>query len=229
MTFTAITLQGSANPFGPDFVTPFFQVLSPEGRPYPAISADGNITAGSADDLAAYLQGHPSPPGTILVINSLGGDLNGGLRLGSLIRQRRLSTIVGLGLPFLSPPQNPSMFGECMSACTFAFLGGVERYIASLGNQNTSRYGLHRFYATTPSTNADAAMQIGQIITADILQYITVMGADPRLIQEMVKAGPGQINLLTPDQLRSYRVVTHYDFCDEKSAGLQCTLRKLNQ
>jgi hypothetical protein len=222
MTFVPIILNGRSNPFSPDYVVDAFKPLSPEGRPYPAIRAVGDITAGSADALKAFLQEHTFPDGTIIVLDSLGGDLEGGLRLGSFIRERKLNTIVGLAIN-LPSPQDPGE-GDCMSACTFAFLGGIDRFIAAIPSGKT-RFGLHRFYAAAPTINSQDALQIGQIRTAQILQYVTAMGADPSLIQEMIKAGPGQMNLMSEDQLVAFHLVTRVDVCRDQSGTLVCRLK----
>jgi hypothetical protein len=145
------------------------------------------------------------------------------LRLGSFIRERRLNTIVGL-VENIPSPQD-LIVGDCLSACTFAFLGGIDRFIPYDITNGRTRFGLHRCFAATPTVNSQDAMQIGQIRTAQILQYVTAMGADPNLIQEMIKAGPGQMDLMSEDQLVALHVVTRVEVCGDQSGKLVCGLR----
>ncbi len=74
------------------------------------VRLSGGINDGAADLLARTLQGAPNA--TTVVLQSGGGWLREGRLLGELIRGRKLATYVE---------------GECSSACTMAFLGGVDR------------------------------------------------------------------------------------------------------
>ena len=65
---------------------------------------------------------------TVVVLNSPGGSLFAGLRIGQLIRNRRFLTIVTDG-------------DLCASACALAWIGGVGRYLGP-----KSRLGFHAAY-----------------------------------------------------------------------------------
>jgi hypothetical protein len=88
------------------------------------VLASGEIVAGDADRLAAFLTGRPVSGATV-VLDSPGGDLVEGMVLGALIRQQRLGTRILSG-------------DECASACVFSFVGGVVREV-----DNGARLGVH--------------------------------------------------------------------------------------
>src|SRR5262249_21192750 len=60
-----------------------------------AILAEGDIEIDTADDFRRFLQANPVPPGTAVYLSSGGGNFIGGLKLGTLIRERRLDTVIG--------------------------------------------------------------------------------------------------------------------------------------
>jgi hypothetical protein len=205
MTFSIITMRGHYFPFSPDYnsLVPF---SGPKGRKYEVVVAQGEITPGTAERLRQFLDTKFQPV-EVIILESPGGDLDEGMRLGELIRQKNLDTMVGHVID-LNVLEEPGLFeGYCLSSCTFAFLGGVHRAIENSG------YGLHRFFANA-DLRADLALDLAQIKSAQILQYVTKMGAKPELIVEMTKAGSEELNLLDRQQLLDLHVVTHQGFSD---------------
>jgi hypothetical protein len=188
------------------------------------VFADGVITDGTADRLAEFLRKKNVQPGALVYLNSPGGSLGEGMKLGQVIRQARLNSNIGRldSLLTLKPgerlPQNcahetdPEQYsicmykdvkiapGDCMSACTLAYLGGDYRYMSE-----GSRFGVHRFYSTV---NSATALDDAQIISGEILQYLSAMGIDPRLFSLMTKAGPNDILFLDRTELASLHVYT---------------------
>ncbi len=171
--------------------------------------------AGTTDDFRAFLQANPLPAGTPVYLSSGGGNVLGGLKLGQLIRERRFDTVIGRfdETAMSEVPgadlTKPTVFGAhsirasaCMSACTFAFLGGIDRRVHS-----SDLYGVHRMYSDKV-TDPDQAMAIAQILTAEVLSYVRSMGADPGLIEDMVKEGKTSVLGLSTERLVALRVVT---------------------
>jgi hypothetical protein len=78
---------------------------------------EGPLVAMDEDDFAAKTAPLPS---AFVAFSSDGGSLVAGLRIGETIRRKRFSTIVPDGR-------------RCASACAFAWLGGVERFIGTDG------------------------------------------------------------------------------------------------
>jgi len=72
-------------------------------------------------------------------LNSIGGSLVAGIKMGQMFRKYGLSTQVGK----YGKNGNPSFEGSlCLSACTLAYVGGKFRYL-----DKNSIFGVHRFYS----------------------------------------------------------------------------------
>jgi hypothetical protein len=78
------------------------------------LELSGGITFGVADEIATILAA--SPQIRVIHLNSQGGRILEGQRLAKIIRQNRLMTYSAT---------------YCLSACTIAFLGGMERWIST--------------------------------------------------------------------------------------------------
>jgi hypothetical protein len=133
--------------------------------------------------------------GASVYLNSPGGDLMEGVELGRLIRRFGFDTYVGQE----SSEEFKHLPGQCYSACVLAFVGGRYRY-----DTPSSKIGVHRFY-TESTTNAD--MDIAQILSATITNYLTEMDVDIGLFDRMSKAGKNEIYVLGKDDLKKLRVV----------------------
>jgi hypothetical protein len=122
--------------------------------------------------------------GAVVTLNSPGGNLHAALRLGRLFRQRGLSTNVG--------SFDGSYFGasgECLSACVVAYAGGYFRFAHS-----GSLLGVHRLSSPQPTTYD---LDIGQVVSASVTQYLQEMGVDVRLFARMTATAKDSISVLT--------------------------------
>ena len=146
---------------------------------------DGEIDASAADRLARVLDG---VDGKIAVwLNSPGGNLYAGMQLGRSIRRHGASTHI-IDSSTLLP-------GECYSACSLAFLGGVFRFAS-----NGARYGVHRASMT-------AGPDLAEHLTAAVAGYMREMGVDARLLDFWTKAGPDEMYVLTWQETERLGVV----------------------
>ena len=151
---------------------------------------DGQIDAGAPDRLIKALDG---VNGKIAVwLNSPGGNLFAGMQLGRIIRMHGASTHI-INYRTILP-------GECYSACSLAFLGGVYRF-----NDNGARYGVHR--ASVGPTTGD--VDLGQNLSAAIRSYIQEMRVDARLFDLWIKAGPDEMYLLSQQEAEDLGVVNN--------------------
>jgi ATP-dependent protease ClpP protease subunit len=151
---------------------------------------DGRIDADTPERLSKALG---TVEGKVAIwLNSPGGNLFAGMQLGRVIRKREASTHI-INSRTLLP-------GECYSACSLAFLGGVDRF-----SDNGARYGVHRasFEGGTTSGQRDLAPEL----SAAIQSYIREMGVDARLFDLWVKAGPDEMYVLSQQQARALGVV----------------------
>ena len=156
------------------------------------VYVDGRIDAGAPDRLSKALAGIG---GKIAVwLNSPGGNLFAGMQLGRIIRKHGASTHI-IDYRTLLP-------GECYSACSLAFLGGVYRYA-----NNGAHYGVHRASLQAGPTAGDR--DLGQDLSAAIRSYIREMGVDARLFDLWVKAAPDEMYLLSQQQAKDLGVVNN--------------------
>jgi hypothetical protein len=145
------------------------------------IFGNGIIDRGSAERLPDFLVTNKVPSRSFLYLNSDGGNLLEGMKLGRLIREYDLYTYIGTrGNDFFKTNS-----GECYSSCALAFLGGEYRF-----SSQGSVYGVHRFSAPTRGDNDS---DIAQIVSASVVQYIRDMGVDPGLFTLMTEAGSSEI------------------------------------
>lgn len=120
--------------------------------------------------------------------NSHGGDLIAAMELGQLIRERGFSTRIGA---WNGPHTNPSA-GYCESACPFAFAGGVFRLM-----DGASKMGVHQFFKAS-GVAGDTDIATGQITSTLLANHLSNLGIDLRLLEVASKAGPADMNYLTP-------------------------------
>jgi hypothetical protein len=139
--------------------------------------------------------------GLTVVFSSPGGDVIAGLRLGREIREQGFNTQVGF--PQRLPRGGYSMRpGDCASACTFAFLGGVERYAED------DVIGVHRFYPGNLEPDNRVIMRPGdEAVAAMIKVYALDMGVDDGFIDMSLDVPPADMRYLSNDELRGYAVV----------------------
>src|ERR1700680_685406 len=95
------------------------------------IQATGEIVASTPNDFERFIAQDKYIP-RIIRLHSPGGSLIAGIELGQLFRTRGFDTEVGSDL--WDPNGEPKNWrvsvrkpGYCVSACAYAFLGGVER------------------------------------------------------------------------------------------------------
>lgn len=165
------------------------------------IFVSGEIETNSALKLEAFLTSNKVPIRSTIVLNSPGGNLYAGIEMGRVIRKHHLNTDVGRINP--KNPEDPldSVAGGCYSSCTYAYLGGVFRFLTK-----DSHYGVHRFYTLNPSAgNMDSA----QITSAQIVSYIREMGVDPALFTLSTIAGADEIFEPPHPMLQKFNVINY--------------------
>jgi len=162
------------------------------------IYASGEIDADADKRLSALLVEKNIPGGSFVYLNSPGGSLLGGIKLGQTIRKHFLYTYIGHLNPGSLLHPNP---GYCFSACALAFLGGEYRFWTK-----GSVYGVHRFF-WKEHTNNDA--DIAQILSASVVQYIRSMGIDTKLFALASEAGSSDAITPTPDELLTLNVINN--------------------
>jgi hypothetical protein len=130
--------------------------LSPQTPDRPnVVTVEGPVIAVDADEFAAKTASLHS---AIVAVNSDGGTLMAGVRIGEAIRRKGFSTIVPDGR-------------RCAAACALAWLGGAERFIGA-----NASIGFHAAYdsASGEETGSGNAV-IGTYLTKIGLPYEAII------------------------------------------------------
>jgi hypothetical protein len=182
------------------------------------IFADGYFCPDTDQKFQQFLTQNPAKaPNTIVVLNSGGGNLAAGLRMGIIIRQQKMWTQVGSQLPLMIPqnenipaqsvpyiavPASPPFPGECDSACTLAFMGGIHRTIGYASN-----YGVHQFESTSQTPDPTLQAQT-EAVAAQIVTYLSQMGISPDYMGYMVQKTGNDVTNLSMKVLQQLHIVT---------------------
>ena len=175
------------------------------------ISAEGVITNSTAKEFEDFLLKEKITEYAFNVaLDSPGGSLYGGVELGKKIRQYNMSTSIGKSVIYSESGEfkiYEQIPGKCMSACAFAFLGGVTR-TAEPGD-----LGIHQFYQDYAISNPDQKLfdsrdlQSQQAITGLLLTYASSMGVDPSFISKSSVTPPADMYFLTRHDLISMKII----------------------
>ena len=175
-------------------VQPCFNASTPSGAHY--VLALGQIERRSAEALAEVAG--DLPKGATIVFQSLGGDLLGGLMLGQYIRARELNTLVAdAALLGGVTPKDSASYQKCISACAYAFLGGVQRRVAQ-----GAELGVHQF--RSKENNLDPVQT--QKIAAILGKYMDSMGVSRNLLDQALMTEPGRVTLVSELNRKSWGV-----------------------
>lgn len=123
-----------------------------------------------------------------LKLNSSGGEIEEAIKIGEIVRKNEFSVGVPIG-------------AECLSSCVFILGAGVFR-------NAWGRVGIHRPYFSSLSKdeNVQNIKNKREAILTSIKQYLEEMDVNPRLVDTMISIPPGELKILTPDELSYYRL-----------------------
>jgi len=97
-----------------------------------------------------------------IILNSEGGILISSIRMGFYIRENNLNTLV---------PED----AICFSACTYAFMGGVNRTIGK-----NAEFAMHRpFFPEEMEGTYNKGYNSGVVTSVMVVTYLIEMGLDP--------------------------------------------------
>jgi hypothetical protein len=126
------------------------------------------------------------PAGTAVLLNSTDGDLNSGIRLGQVLRQKSFNTRVGrtqLNKKILN-----EIDGQCYSACILAFAGGVNRRI-----DPNDKIGIYALRSNTKTVNENEM----KTAVNSLGSYFDQMGVDRRFVDQMLQAKGTSVSLIS--------------------------------
>lgn len=156
------------------------------------LEARGTITPGTAERLEEELAKRGDYVRTI-VLDSPGGSVGDALRMGRLVRDRRIDTLVEPG-------------GLCASSCPLVFAGGVHRIAAA-----DAAIGVHQVFAAQWSGGAAGpaeGMEEAQRVSAECQRHLVSMGVDPRVWISAMETPPRSMFYFTPEELSEFSLST---------------------
>jgi hypothetical protein len=163
------------------------------------IFANGEIVPGTTGRFLGFVKANPQlTDGATVILNSPGGSPIEGIKLGDAIRQLRYRTDVGAEDP---TPMTVAQ-GLCLSACIYPYLGGEYRYL-----KEGSVIGIHRF-RFSKDFGGDITSEISQQLSGEIVSFIARSRADPRLFAVMSHTPPDDVQVLSSEDLKKFKIVT---------------------
>lgn len=172
-----------------------------------AISLRGTIVPGDPEALAAYIGALPKKERIVVYLESPGGVLQAGLKLGKYFYANGIHTVV-------ASPRG------CHSACSLAFLGGRDARAEAPQRVKYSgaKLGYHSFstrFEQTTFTAEDMAkvVQQTQDVVFEITQYLKDIDTDLEVLRYMLAAAADEMRLLSNDEAARLGILIF----DEKS------------
>lgn len=162
------------------------------------VVAAGPIDYQSLTQFRTFAAQNRLPEGTIVFLQSDGGDHQAGIDLGRETRKRGFYTFVAGHRP------GPAGFGpaECASACAYFFLGGVQR-----GVGRSSRLGVHQVLASGVVSPRSGMEQVQQAM-GNAAEHVRAMGASTDLLAPTLKTPPESLYWLNRAELIGYNAIT---------------------
>src|SRR3954464_1327753 len=158
-----------------------------------AIQLKGRIDDGDTYELQVYIAGLAKKPNVVVYLNSAGGNLREGMRLGRFFFQNKIETVV-------------ESKTQCASACALAFLGGRDESGKPRRTKaSTGGVGFHSFtreFDKDKNYSADdlkTVVQMTQNQVAVVAEYLKAVNADLDLLRIMLRAAANEMNYLSND------------------------------
>jgi len=168
------------------------------------VKADGDITESTSALFEAYIQENSAAfdRDTTVVMNSLGGSLMSGLKMGEIIRAKGFSTHIAR----IEAAQNGGYIladGSCASACAYAYLGGLRRSM-----EIQSEFGLHQISVRSDvAVSLSRAVRTTQDIIADISNYVEKMGASTEIVTIATRTSDSSIQWVSESDQSTLGIV----------------------
>jgi|tagenome__1003787_1003787.scaffolds.fasta_scaffold20977486_4 hypothetical protein len=174
------------------------------GRPgLSVILIEGRLDGGETLSLEALVSKLPLSTTIAVVLNSPGGALFEGMKLGRFFHQARIPTFVlGYG-------------GVCASACAIAFLGGRDRdgrpSRTKMFNSNLGFHQFRRDHGTDPNkkfskANIEQEVLYTRATALEIIKYLSDIGEEMSFLHLMLKAPEADITLLSNEDAVTYGI-----------------------
>lgn len=153
------------------------------------VQMEGPLQKGDAQKFKSFVETSNITPfrlHNVLFLNSPGGNLAEGIKLGRVIRELGFTTAIGRSVPYgdgLSTSELDFKDASCISACAYAFLGGKFRQLQF--SDEAVCLGFHQFYNPTLASSDDNSVSVAQTSTQTVsgivIEYLNEIEADARI------------------------------------------------
>jgi hypothetical protein len=158
-----------------------------------AIELKGKIDDGDTFDLQVYIAKLPKKPSIVVYLNSPGGNLGEGMKLGRFFYQNKIETAVDSKT-------------QCASACALAFLGGRDGSGQTRRTKaSTAGVGFHSFSREFDSNRSYTADDLKIVVQRTqsqvyvVADYLKAVNADMDIVRIMLRAQANEMNYLSND------------------------------
>ena len=173
-----------------------FSIHSNNSRSLRAVIGQGDVDAGDTARLQTLLATMPRRKRTVIYLDSPGGNLYEGMKLGRYFFQEKIKAVI------------EGRNGICASACALAFLGGRDEVTGKpwRAKSSTSRLGFHSFSSQFEDSRAYSAddmrklLQRSQFVVLDIADYLRAIGTDLEFLRIMFRAASTEMNWITDSE-----------------------------
>ena len=164
----------------------------------PCVLASGSVDKTTVAAFLSFIRAQHIAPGALVVLDSEGGYLLQGIRLGEEIRRAGFATAVNR----YDAAAQAFATADCASACVFAFLGGVRRDVAP-----GSRVGVHQIYGNVQARDGVSVGDV-QLLTSLTTMHIDNMGGGIGILIEALRTPPETVHWFSGAELSRLAVVT---------------------
>ncbi len=173
------------------------------------IAAEGRVTRETPARFAEFVkeQAGQGPTRNVVILSSPGGHVGGSLSLGLMLRSLGSTVLVAradTGQTGVIGSLQPT---NCYSACAYTLMAARRRIVPS-----GSQVGIHRMHSFGNTIDPTRESSGTRYLTAgrnevDLLKrYAAGVGADPRIIDLAESVPPDDIRILTPDEMRRFKM-----------------------
>ncbi len=156
------------------------------------IVAEGQISNATPNEFVDFLRQNVGDRDlrTIVMIDSQGGYVVASMELGRIFRRIGAATVVS---------------NQCLSACVYAFMGGVKRV-----SPRGAVLGIHRMFADTAEGVFEPKRRVYDdgSMAAMLMRYSARMGVSRDLIRSAERISSGTIHFVTPTEMTRWRLAS---------------------
>ena len=158
-----------------------------------AVSVKGKIVDGDAYEVKSYIAKLPKKPVTVVYLDSPGGNLREGLKLGTAFYDLKIETVV-------------EAKASCTSACALAFLGGRDMDgNAARTKFSSGQLGFHAFSRDFNETMTYSANDLKVVLhrtqfeVFNIAEYLRSIETNMDVVRIMLSAPPTGMHFVSDD------------------------------